>query len=176
MSRTVISVLITLIACVCGQTAIADTFTVNFHDLAGEPLRGTLGRHNSLVVYQEVRGSRVDNNVNNVVVSAPKLQIPVVVQPDPVDLDDDGQIVFSLNLGSDVGDRAIVIVAQRFDEIIPSTALPFVLVSQDNSQAHVFDVVVPRVSSSAPAPTYRSTPPQPCRPQHRCFLFRRRCR
>jgi hypothetical protein len=172
MNRAMNSLLTVFITFFCGVSAFADTFVVNFHELDGLPLRGTGGLHNTLTVYQEVRGSEVDDLANNVRVNAPKLRLPIAIVPVPIDLDDDGQITFSLNLTPGPGDRSIVIVAQRFDEASPSTALAFVVVSSNNMRNHVLDIAVPRVSVRSAAPTYQAPSP---RRGCRCFLFRRRC-
>jgi hypothetical protein len=181
MRRTVLS--FAAIAALVGlsmlqPSALADGFTVNFHNLDATLLAGgspTGNPHHSLIVYQEVRGSSVSNVVNAVLVNAPKAPRELLRE---VDLDDDGQITFRVDLEPTDPDRTIVIVAQRFGQIGPSSALPFVIVSQGNSLAHVLNIAVPVISVAA-APSKSAQPPkyQPreCG-RHRCFLFRRRCR
>lgn len=152
--------------------AAGDNFTLNLHDLAGKPLRSADGRSSVVTVYRQTQEVRVDNRSLAVESEVSKLGRPLNRVPDG----GKGQVTFDLRLDGPEGeDRAIIFVVQRFDEVIPTAALQYVIVSLSNSATHRFDIAVPLATYRAPGPPDAPVHPTVCvRKCHK--LFHRRCR
>lgn len=147
----------------------ADAFRVFCHNLDGSPLKSTSTRSSTLQVFLQVPGSEVQVGSLNVSIGAPKNSVPLASVP----IDSAGIADFAVDLPDSLDFRAIVLVAQRFDESQPTAAVPFLLEPQGNGGVHEIHIVVPKSAAPVMAPLRPSTS---CRPRCRlrCLLPCRR--
>ena len=153
------------------SSAAGDTFTLNLHNLAGDPLVSTNGLPNVVKVYRQTQEVRVDDRSLSVASEVSKLGTPLKVGREK-----GSQIILDVPLDVPVGDdRAVIFVVQRFDEVIPTAALQYVIVSLNNSATPTLDIAVPLATYRAPGPPDASHSPTTCfRKCHK--LLHRRCR
>lgn len=177
LSRILSCLTITLLAAsLWTPPASADHFTIHLRDLKGNILdpkenaeyKPKPGFHSSILIYQQDGRGNVENLRDIVNVNADKLQTPI---RRVVDDNDVGIITFELPPNAD-GDKDIVIVAQRGDEDRVTAAIPFVVVTANNTN-QTFDIAVPKSLLHAPQPPQYVNCYCPPR-RHRCGLFGRR--
>lgn len=148
--------------------ASADVFQIYLHNLDGTPLVRDSSRPSVVQVFEQIPGQTVRVGSLTVNMEVPKSARALAVGAD----DGRGSVTLSVDFAGPKDTRALVFVAQRFDENVPTAVIPFVLESL-NLGTQVLHITVPTAAAPAMAPS--PCPPNSCcTPRRRlCFLRRR---